>query len=217
MNQKEDRKAGIESLAVIGILALFVALGLAAATGSWRRVAEVVVFLAVIGAVLSRRPVRAFLVGGFPVRTAVLFVFAGTAVVAQFGGTEHLTFPFVVWRMFPGGIGAKPIRYIELEGVRPSGEAVEMQGYLLFPSLHQNRYQNVLEKWTRRALPAHQSGNTRHAETFEEIMRAIGRAHNRQFPEQRVDRLEVSEITLSISERTQKRGRRELWTIEGPF
>jgi len=131
--KKEERHPGIESLAVVGILALFVALGVAAATGSWRRVAEVVVFLAVIGAVLSRRPVRAFLVDGFPVRTAVLFVFAGTAVVAQFGGTEHLTFPFVVWRMFPGGIGAEPIRYIELQGVRPSGEAVEMQGYLLFP------------------------------------------------------------------------------------
>jgi len=75
----------------------------------------------------------------------------------------------------------------------------------------------VLEKWTRRALLARQSGNTQHAETFEEIMQAIGRAHNKEFPEQRVDRLAVSEITLSISERTQKRERRELWTIERPF
>ena len=48
-------------------------------------------------------------------------------------------------------------------------------------------------------------------------MPAIGRAHNKEFPEQRVDRLAVSEITLSISERTQKRERRELWTIERPF
>jgi hypothetical protein len=217
MNQDEDRKAGIESLAVVGILALFVALGLAAATGSWRRVAEVVVFLTVIGAVLSRRPVRIFLFDGSPVRAAVLCMFVGMAVVAQFGGTEHLTFPFVAWRMFPGGIGAEPIRYVELHGVRRSGESIEMQGYLLFPSLHQDRYQNVLEKWTRRALLARQSGNTRHAETFEEIMRDIGRAHNTQFPEQRVDRLEVSEVTLSISEQVQKRERRELWTIEGPF
>ena len=53
MNQDEDRKAGIESLAVVGILALFVALGLAAATGSWRRVAEVVVFLTVGVIVIS--------------------------------------------------------------------------------------------------------------------------------------------------------------------
>lgn len=215
MNHEEGRKARIESLAVVGVLALFVALGLAAATGSWRQVAEVTIFLAMMGTLLSRRPVRAFLLEGFPVRTIVLFLFVGTAVVAQFGGTQHLTFPFVVWRMFPGGIGDEPIRYVELQGVRPNGESVEMQGYSLFPSLHQNRYQNMLEKWTRRALLARQPGNTRHAEVFEQIMQAVGRAHNRQFPEQRVDRLEVSEVTLS--RKMKKPERRELWTIEGPF
>jgi hypothetical protein len=217
MTEKEQQRATIESLAVVGVLAVFVALALAAATGRWRQVVETIVFLGAIGALLSHRSARRLLIKGLMARTAVLFLFVGAAIVAQFGGTQHVTFPFVSWRMFPGGVGNQPVRYIALNGVRPNGEAIAIQGHVLFPSLHQARYQNLLEKWTRRALHARQSGNPTHEETFEELMRAIGRAHNNEFPQLQIDRLEVSQITLPIQKHAHQLEQRELWTMEGPF
>ena len=49
-----------------------------------------------MGALLAQGTVRKFLIDGLTLRTALLFLFVGAAVVAQFGGTQHLTFPFVV-------------------------------------------------------------------------------------------------------------------------
>ena len=217
MNESENQQARIVSLAVVGVLALFAAFGLAAATGSWQRLTETIVFLCVLGTLLSRPPFRMFLVDGLVPRTALLFLFVGAAVVAQFGGTQHLTFPFVSWRMFPGGVGGEPIRYINLDGVLLGGEVVTIQGPVLFPSLQQARYQNLLEKWTRRARDAARPGSAAHEQTFEDLMRAIARAHNSEFPAQRLERLEVAEITLSSQGVSQQHERKLVWTIEGPF
>ena len=46
MSEERQRRAWIDSFAIVGVLAVFVALTLAAATGRWWQVAEVVIFLA---------------------------------------------------------------------------------------------------------------------------------------------------------------------------
>ena len=153
---------------------------------------EAAAFLGVLFALSRTAPVAEAVRRGPAVYVLLLAGFLGAATGAHLGRTSNSSFPFVSWRMFPGGEAGRAPSYLILEGVGADGEPVSVSGEALFPALRHHRVRLMLRKWEERAA-ASPPDRIVHGRMLE----AIRDAHNRAHPEEPVVSVGVRRVTAA--------------------
>jgi|GEM_PF-3728895 len=181
---------------VLNTTAFWVPLSLAAVAGavaaplSWRSLAEAAAFSLLVAALVRIQPLAQALRNGSLLHVLILAAFLGSAVLAHVGRLSVNSFPFITWRMFPGGEGPRPPQYLVMEGIRPDGRRIPVRGEALYPSLRYHRFQTTLRKKQARA-EASQADRA----VFDQLLEAVRRRHNQTRPESPVDSVVVRSVT----------------------
>jgi hypothetical protein len=206
--------APLHTLPALWIFCLFFALAGAhlASSGRWSVALEGVATVGILMILVSLRPFQAFY-RRMPAKHRLAFAFLiGLMLCGHFAERGRQTFPFVPWRMFASKPSGETIEHIRIDGITDDGTRITINPERLFPSLGlgTSRLYLKLSSLTKAALNTVENPAVAR-QRYEDMLLAIGRAHNRK-ADPLVQRLEVVKIHTSL-DRATPTGREIVWQV----
>lgn len=178
---------------------------------------QIIMYMAVVAALLSFKPVRSLLTSLPVTYRAIMVTLVCLAVAAQSLSAPQYTFPIVHWKMFSKQpANTEDMIYYEFVGVTASGKRVFVRPPHAIPWLDHNRLR-FLGKLER--LLEHGRQNRAADDSTLKIngmLRGMGRAYNHWRQGDPLLALEVNRCTFRLSEYTDASSieRRLIWRVE---